>query len=162
MDNITKVFLGRPSPVTTSPLYQWDYGQKLKLTGINLPQYYEVHFAVSENGNAYVDAVSGDTVSIPDALLEIGSDIYAWVYIHTGDDDGETVYKIKIPVIARAKPSDDSLTPSERSAVTEAVSLLRNSAQQLEEAKESFESNQLNVEFDDTENIMVFTKGVNA
>ena len=38
MDNITKAFLGRPSPVTTSPLYQWDYGQKLKLTGINLPE----------------------------------------------------------------------------------------------------------------------------
>jgi len=30
---------------STEPLYQWDYGQRLIITGVELPQAYEVHFS---------------------------------------------------------------------------------------------------------------------
>lgn len=35
------------------------------------------------------------------------------VYLHEGEDDGETVYMVTIPVKKRPQPSDDIPTPEE-------------------------------------------------
>ena len=57
-------------------------------------------------------------------LLTSGANVYAWIFLHTGADDGETVYYIEIPVMERAEPSDDQPTPVEQSAITEAIAAL--------------------------------------
>lgn len=75
---------------TTRPLYQWDYGQRLILLGYELPETYEVHFSNTEDGTATIQIGDSTGVDIPDAYLTTGSDVWAWLYLHTGSADGET------------------------------------------------------------------------
>lgn len=110
---------------TTTPLYQYDYGQILVLNGIELPSAYEVHFANSINSGTSITQIgNADGVSIPDELLKNPFDIYAWLYLHTGEDDGETVLVITIPVKQRAKITNTQPTPVQQDAITEAIAEL--------------------------------------
>lgn len=69
MNVITAVFT-RSARTSTTALYQYDYGQILKIEGIDLPQAYEVHFSADETrGNSVTQIGGPDGVSIPDALL---------------------------------------------------------------------------------------------
>lgn len=116
--------------VTTHPLYQYDYGQVLMIEGVELPQVYEVHFANQETGGTTITQIGGaDGVSIPDELLLSGSDIWAFLFLHEGDDDGETEYKIHIPVKERPQPSDEEPTPVEQSAITQAIAALNDAVE---------------------------------
>lgn len=110
---------------TTTPLYQYDYGQILVLNGIELPSAYEVHFANSINSGTSITQIgNADGVSIPDELLTNPFDIYAWLYLHAGEDDGETVLVITIPVKQRAKVTNTPPTPVQQDAITEAIAEL--------------------------------------
>ena len=62
-------------------------------------------------------------VLIPDQFLINGEEIFAWIYLHYGQEDGQTAYMITIPVHGRAKPSDVPPTQQEQSALTKAISL---------------------------------------
>lgn len=86
----------------TKPLYQYDSGQTLIITGVTLPDSYTVYFCPTCQGIA--TKVTGDAngVQIPDALLQQAGEIHAWLYLHTGENDGETRGHIVIPVIKRA------------------------------------------------------------
>ena len=81
-------FHGRTAKAAS--LYQYDYGQWLILQGIDLPEAYEVHFAAEGQTETITVLGNADGVLIPDELLQTGKRIYAWIYLHTGDDDGET------------------------------------------------------------------------
>ena len=85
--------------------YQWDYGQKIQITGVDIPDSYEVHFATGLYGDSI--AVTGDStgVMIPDELLEKGKDILAWVFVKT-ETTGLTKYSFTINVKKRAKPTE--------------------------------------------------------
>lgn len=91
-------------------LKQWDFGQELLIKGTGIQEgTVEVHFALErddvalrmlgtvENGNI--------TVLIPDALLQVGNSIYAYVY-QSGETAGKTTHKIFMHVSPRAKPED--------------------------------------------------------
>ena len=52
--------------------------------------------------------------------------VYAFIYLHTESDDGETVYRINIPVKKRGKPIDQEATPQEQSTITQAIAELNN------------------------------------
>lgn len=108
----------------TSPLYQYDYGQILRITGIELPTAYETHFSNEPHGTAVIQIGSEDGVTIPDSLLLSGRPVYAWIFLHTGADDGETEYVITIPVIGRATITDDPPTPVEQRAIDQAIAAL--------------------------------------
>ena len=124
MSNILKVKFCKDTLVHANPLYQYDYGQKIKIFGLKLPAYYEVHFSNYERGDATVVLASSDEFEIPDMYLQSGRDIYIWIYLHMGDNDGETEYQIIIPVIKRAKPTDEVPTPEEQSVITETIAAL--------------------------------------
>ena len=48
---ITANFSGGGTSATTAPLWQWDYGQVLCITGIeDLPAAFEVHFSTNKTG----------------------------------------------------------------------------------------------------------------
>lgn len=106
MSNITKIAFKRQTKIDAKPLYQYDYGQVLKFIDLSLPASYEVHFSNYERGEASVVLATSNEVAIPDVYLQSGRDIYVWIYLHTGDNDGETEYQITIPVIDRARPSN--------------------------------------------------------
>ena len=116
----------------TSPLYQYDYGQILQITGMDLPAAYEVHFSNSPQGQS-TTAIGDETgVLIPDAYLQSGGAVYAWLFLHTGEDDGETVYRIEIPVIQRASITNDTPTPVQQDAITQAIAALNSGVQTVE------------------------------
>ena len=75
---ITAVF--RPEDIVTAAygLWQWDYGQALRIQGLHLPAAVEIHFSLQEIGGEAVTRVGvtkdGVTeVPVPDSLLEGGS-----------------------------------------------------------------------------------------
>ena len=121
---ITAVFSS--SNITyTKPAYQYDYGMILRFSGIELPQAYEVHFSNTEFCGESISQIGNETgVTIPDEMFLSGNTIYAWTYLHTGEDDGETVYKAVISVNKRAKPSDLEPTPVQQDAITQAIAAL--------------------------------------
>lgn len=130
MSNITTALL-RPGMVTkTPPLYQYDYGQVLQFTGAELPDVYEVHFSNSSHGEATTMIGGPDGVTIPDMYLATGADVYVWLYLHTGNADGETEYNTIIPVIRRASISDAPPTPVQQTVIEQAIALLSTASDQ--------------------------------
>lgn len=128
---VTAAFSGRQT--RTDRLWQYDYGQILRIVGLELPETFEVHFSNSRGGTAKTSVGSNNSVAIPDEYLTSGWDIYAWIYLHTGQDDGETEYMVIIPVKRRAQPSDLPPTPQEQSAITEAIAALTQAVAQTSE-----------------------------
>lgn len=120
-------------------IFQWDYGQVLQFVGIDLPDTYEVHFANPGAPEASPQIGSADGVNIPDAVLTSGRPINAWVFLHTGADDGETVYQVTIPVIQRPKPGDEEPSPVEQSVITQAIAALNAGVTRAETAATSAE-----------------------
>ena len=124
MRNVTKVrFSGHSA--TAEPLYQYDYGQILTFCGVDLPDSYEVHFA--KEGDAQTVSVLGDSsgVLIPDMYLTTAKTVYAWLFLHEGEDDGETEYKVTIPVLARPEPSETQPTPVQQDIITQAIAAMQ-------------------------------------
>ena len=139
MLNVTKVhFSGRSA--TAAPLYQYDYGQKLTFCGLDLPTTYEVHFAV-EGASETVTVLGDDTgVLIPDEYLQTGKRIYAWLFLHEGEDDGATEYKVTIPVLTRPEPSETQPTPVQQDIITQAIAALQAETGRAETAAENAET----------------------
>ena len=138
VSNITNVEFGNLTMVETEPHYQYDYGQKLKFTDLNLPSSYEVHFANdATTGIAYTQLGDSTGVTIPNALFRTGKPIFGFIYLHKGSDDGKTVYVVKIPVRSRAKPSD-IVVPSEEetSIIKDAIAALQAAAEAVEVTEE--------------------------
>lgn len=125
-------------------LWQWDYGQILRIQGLNLPKAVEIHFSLQESGGEAKKRVGftkdGVTdVVIPDSMLEneeaVGSyDIYAFIYL-TDDTSGQTEYKICMPVKARPKPEAFD-KPEDEEIFQEAITAVRESADRAETAEQ--------------------------
>lgn len=94
-------------------IWQYNYGQILRIQGLNLPPAVEVDFSLEEKG---VDAIpyvgitkDGVTeVPIPDSLLKNNDttmDYCVYAYIFVSDEtSGQTEYKITLHVKSRTKP----------------------------------------------------------
>lgn len=108
----------------TRPLYRYDYGQILSIENLELPEVFEVHFSNSPNGSSTTQIGRDNQVDIPDMYLQSGNPVYAWIFLHTGQDDGETVYYIKIPVKNRASITDAEPTPVQQDVISQAISAL--------------------------------------
>lgn len=122
--NTVNVNLAKVHSAITRSLYQYDYGQKLQIVGLELPQSFEVHFALKTGSTTITVLGADNVVSIPDELLQAKGDITAYIYLHGGDDDGETKYVIRIPVKERPQPSDYEPTPVEQDIITQTVAAL--------------------------------------
>ena len=124
----------------TIPLYQYDYGQKLVFEGVELPEYYEVHFSNEMYGEAVTVLGDSTGVLIPDTLLATGEPIYVWLFLHDSSYDGETEYQGVIPIIKRAEPTDVTPTPEEQSIITEVIAALNNMEDDMSEQVEAAET----------------------
>lgn len=132
---ITANFCSGATQTWTEEAYQWDYGQVLQFEGLDLPDAYQVHFSnVPLTGTTITQIGGADGVTVPDQFFTGGETIYAWVYLHEGEDDGETVYMVTIPVKKRPQPSDDVPTPVEQSAIDQAIAALNIAVEKADEA----------------------------
>lgn len=129
--NIVNALFGAQRESTTRALHQYDYGQRLIFADLQLPQAYEVHFGNDPYDGETVTQIGDSTgVVIPDACLLTAGYVYAWVFLHTGEDDGETRYLAKIPVTARSEPTNLEPTPVQQDAITEAIAALNTAVEQ--------------------------------
>lgn len=131
-----------------SDLWQWDYGQTLRIQGVKIPAAVEVQFSTTERIGETVTRIGvtkeGVTEApIPDTLLEGGGTtqdytIYAFVYIENGDS-GKTEYRVGIKVRARPKPEAHA-TPEEGELFRQAIVAVAESADRAESARKSAET----------------------
>lgn len=119
-------FPNNVNKLTTSPLYQWDYGQVLKITGLGTLQVVQVHFCnrscvetIVRLGSSIDDGLE---VAIPDSLLEDEWDINAFIYVF-GENCAQTIKHVQIPVIKRKKPEDyiDPIPPSAQTELEQMI-----------------------------------------
>lgn len=135
---------------TTKTLYglwQWDYGQILRIQGLDLPTAVEIHFSLRDKGGEAVTRIGttkdGVTdVTIPDSMLENNSSaadyvIYAFVYL-TDETSGQTEYKICMQVKARPRPEAFD-TPEDTELFREAIQQVNDSADRAEAAEKAAE-----------------------
>lgn len=130
MTNIIKANFTKDTVCRTAPAYQYDYGQLLNFPELDLPVSFECHFSNTGRGTSITQIGSENTVTIPDEMFLSGECIYAWVFLHMGENDGETEYMAVIPILKRAKPTDTPPTPVEQSAITQAIAALNAAVEQ--------------------------------
>ena len=118
MNNIVSVKLDSRY-ASTLGVWQYDYGQVLRITGPELPPAVEVQFSLDEKSGETLSrvgtTVDGVTeVKIPDELLTHSATsnyrIYAYIYL-TDETSGSTKYEITIPVRVRSKPTSPAEDP---------------------------------------------------
>lgn len=102
---------------TADSLYQWDQDQDLVIYGLSLATIPEIHFTNDAMDKAIVKQATMDdagviTVEIPNSLLQKPYSITVHVCLYSGDTF-ETCYTVKIPVIARKRPSDYTITDND-------------------------------------------------
>lgn len=142
--------------------FQYNYGEKLIFDDVDLPEYYEVHFANAKNGDA--KKVIGDATGaiIPQEYFKPGQIIYAWVFF-SNETSGKTVYEIVIPIARRAKPTDEPITPEEKSVVSQAIELLNETVENVEDSiNSSLEAAKNSGEFDGKDGVDGSTQWISS
>ena len=143
---ITAVFTDNDDYAHAYGLWQWDYGQQLRIEGLHLPTAVEIHFALQETGGEAIPRVGTTkdgvtTVTIPDSMLEGNSaawtaektyNIYAWVYL-SDKLSGETIKRITMQVKSRPKPEAFE-APGDGEIFHEAIEAVNDAAKRAEDA----------------------------
>jgi len=131
-DNINEVYFRGGSKARAPAVYQYDYGQWLTFPDLELPTAYEVHFSASIT-EASVTVIGGeDGVEIPDTCLLRAGTLNAYIYLHTGDSDGETVYIVKIPVKERPPIGEEEPESVQQGVITQAIAALNSAVERTE------------------------------
>lgn len=133
---------------TVAGLWQYDYGQILRLQGIKLPTAVEIHFSLQEKGGESVTRIGttkdGVTdVAIPDSMLEndattMDYKIYAFVYL-ADSESGRTEYKVSMSVKSRPKPESFE-KPEDAELFRQAITEVNNSAEVALQSKKEAEA----------------------
>lgn len=143
---ITAVFTDNDDYAHAYGLWQWDYGQQLRIEGLHLPTAVEIHFALQETGGEAIPRVGTTkdgvtTVTIPDSMLEGNRaawtaekmyNIYAWIYL-SDQKSGETIKRITMQVKSRPKPEAFE-APGDGEIFHEAIEAVNDAAKRAEEA----------------------------
>jgi len=122
---------------------QWNYGEVLRIQGLNLPKAVEIHFSLEKTAGQAIPRIGttkdGVTdVVIPDSLLENEGElqdyfVYVWIYL-TDATSGRTEHSLSIKVKARSKPEipggDDNADP-----FREAIEEVNSAAERAESAE---------------------------
>lgn len=143
---ITAVFTDNDDYAHAYGLWQWDYGQQLRIEGLHLPTAVEIHFALQETGGEAIPRVGTTkdgvtTVTIPDSMLEGNStawtaekmyNIHAWIYL-SDRTSGETIKRITMQVKSRPKPKAFE-APGDGEIFREAIEAVNDAAKRADEA----------------------------
>ena len=122
--NIIIAALGGGRTTVTASRFMEDYGQVLKITGVELPDVYQVDFANSpHDGNSVTMVGNADGVLIPRQFFDTGRDVYAFLYL-TREDAGRTMATIRIPNKRRPKRTDETPAHEEQSVIDQTIAAL--------------------------------------
>ena len=125
-------------------LIQYNYGQILRIHGLDLPPAVEIQFSYREKGGTTENRIGttkdGITeVQIPDKMLKNNGttqDYAIWVFIYVTDEtSGNTVYRIKLYVDSRPAPGKISEDSDESHILDEAVNAVNAAADRAETAE---------------------------
>ena len=141
-------------------LWQYDYGQVLRIQDLGLPAAVEIHFSLSEKGGSSITRVGttrdGVTdVVIPDSMLENDDTsqdywIYAYIYL-TDESSGSTEYKIALKIKSRPRPEaidrpeDQELFREAIQAVSDAADRAETAEKNAKNSEEDFNKNKLKI-----------------
>ena len=142
--NVTTAVIGNGCQrATASPsLVQWDRGQILKITGVDLPVAYNVEFCCQGDQTTTPMLGGADGVEIPNLLLQRGLPIIAYLVLHEGQDDRETEYWITIYVKQRAMPPSVTPDPEQADIIDQLVAALDEGVERAEAAMDAAEEAQ--------------------
>lgn len=124
-------------------LWQYDFGQVLRIQGGNLKSAVEIHFSLQETGGEAVTRIGttkdGVTdVVIPDTMLindDIDDKYNIYVFIYIADrESGETEKKFALEVKSRPKPEAFDAT-EDKKLFEEAIKAVNESAERAETAE---------------------------
>lgn len=125
-------------------LWQYDFGQVLRIQGGNLKSAVEIHFSLQETGGEAVTRIGttkdGVTdVVIPDTMLindDIDDKYNIYVFIYIADrESGETEKKFALEVKSRLKPEAFDAT-EDKKLFEEAIKAVNESAERAETAEQ--------------------------
>lgn len=125
-------------------LWQYDFGQVLRIQGGNLKSAVEIHFSLQETGGEAVTRIGttkdGVTdVVIPDTMLindDIDDKYNIYVFIYIADrESGETEKKFALEVKSRPKPEAFDAT-EDKKLFEEAIKAVNESAERAESAEQ--------------------------
>lgn len=117
-DNVINVsFSPNCCAITVTPRYQWDKGVVLCIKNIQPKESVFLHCSFEgQRTPAYVmttELKDGNLYGvIPDEMFQQEKQIRCYLYMDNGES-GTTIFKVAIPVIPRAKPSDYIYDPME-------------------------------------------------
>ncbi len=124
-------------------LWQWDYGETLRIKGLDLPRFFEVHFSMQKTGGESqceigITRNGVSEVKIPKFFLKnegtvLDYRIYAFVYL-VDETSGETTARIRLKVKARPKP-EDYADPDDEELLGKAISEVAGHADRAEAAQ---------------------------
>lgn len=128
-------------------VWQWSYGQILRIDGLNLPEAVEVHFSLDETGGEAKRRIGvtkeGVTdVRIPDFIVEAdrSTNYTAYAFIYVSERDyGNTVKKIAMEITSRPRP-EAFIKPCEKDLFDDAIEATRESLSGSREAAELSEA----------------------
>lgn len=147
MNNILTAVFEDDKYCRVSGAWQYDYGQILRIQGLNLPKAVEIHFSLTEKtGDSTVrigTTKDGITeVPIPDSMLEKETNqnysIFAFVFLSDATS-GNTEYRIAIMVNTRPKPEIPGL-PEEPEIFRKTVEAVNQAADRSEKARDQAEA----------------------
>ena len=147
MNNIIECKLESTYKEIFTGLWQYDYGQKLRITGGDFPEAVEIQFSLNKKSGSVITRIGTTTdgvteVKIPDELLKNEGQsqnysIYAYIYL-TDESSGNTEYQIILHVKSRTKPENPSEEPlPEPNIFHETVVAVNASADRAETAEKN-------------------------
>lgn len=127
-----------------SGLTQWDYGQMLRIQGLDLPAAVEIHFSLQDIGGESITRIgtTADGVTdvvIPDSMLENEEEmgeqysVFAYIYL-SNSESGETIKKIEMIVSTRPKPEAWD-KPEDSQVFHQAIEAVNSAADRAETAE---------------------------
>lgn len=153
MNNIIECKLESTYKEIFTGLWQHDYGQILRITGVEFPKAVEIQFSLNEKSGSTITrigtTVDGATeVQIPNELLKNDGRtydycIYAYIYL-TDETSGSTEYEIVLRVKSRTKPENPSEEPlPEPNIFHETVVAVNASAERAETAEKNAKASEV-------------------
>lgn len=119
-------------------LFKYDYGQILEISGLELPENFEVHFETDRETAIVVNGTLENgvgKVKIPDlCLMDSKLNFSAWIYVKE-NGSGNTIKTITFYLNDRQAPSDQPSDPEEVEKVKTLAEYVKENADKVSEAE---------------------------
>lgn len=110
--------------IVTDHRMQYDWGQVLYFTDLELPDSFEARFSNAPTGESVGQIGSNNRIRIPKQFFESGEPIYCYITLHDEVTDGRTVYTTKVPIKPSSERTEEEPEPEEESIITQAITTL--------------------------------------